>query len=97
MQFEWDEEKNELNCRKHSIDFNLARLVFQDPAAIVEDDYGVYDEDRFRVLGSVGDKVFVASYTYRYGDDVIRLISARYAKPSERRVYEARRERMLWR
>ena len=97
MQFEWDEEKNELNCRKHGIDFNLAKLVFQDPAAIVEDDYGVYDEDRFRVLGSVGDKILVLSYTYRYGGDVIRLISARYAKPSERRVYEARRERTLWR
>lgn len=97
MQFEWDEEKNELNRRKHGIDFNLAKLVFQDPAAIVDDDCGSYDEDRFRVLGSVGDKIFVVLYTYRYGGDVIRLISARYAKPSERRVYEVRRERMLWR
>ena len=97
MQFEWDQEKNELNRQKHSIDFNLAKLVFQDPAAIVEDDYGGYDEDRFKILGGVGDKVFVVSYTYRYGGDVIRLISARYAKRSERRAYEARRERMLWR
>ena len=97
MQFEWDEDKNELNCRKHGIDFNLAKLVFQDLAAIAEDDYGTYDEDRFRVLGGVGEKVFVVSYTYRCDGDVIRLISARYAKPSERRVYEARRERMLWR
>ena len=97
MQFEWDREKNELNRQKHGIDFNLANLVFQDTIAIVEDDCGGYDEDRFKILGGVGDKVFVVSYTYRYGGDVIRLISARYAKPSERRVYEARRERMLWR
>ena len=97
MQFEWDKEKNELNRQKHGIDFNLAKLVFQDTAAIVEDDYGGYDEDRFKALGSVGDKVFVVSYTYRYGGEVIRLISARYAKPSERRVYEAHRERLLWR
>ncbi len=96
MQFEWDKEKNGLNIRKHGIDFNLAKLVFQDPVAIVEDDYGGYDEDRFRALGSVGDKVFAVSYTYRYGGEVIRLISARYAKPSERRVYEERRERMSW-
>ena len=92
MHFEWDKEKNELDCRKHGIDFNLAKLVFQDPVAIVDDDYDIYDEDRLRVLGSVGDKVFVVSYTYRYGGDVVRLISARYARPSERRVYEARRE-----
>ena len=97
MQFEWDKEKNELNRQKHGIDFNLARLVFQDTATIVEDGYGGHDEDRFKALGSVGDKVFVVSYTYRYGGEAIRLISARYAKPSERRVYEARRERLLWR
>ena len=97
MQFDWNEGKNEENRRKHGIDFNLAKLVFQDPFAIVEDDYDDYDEDRFNVLGSMGDKVFVVSYTYRSGGDVIRLISARYAKPNERRVYEARRGRMLWR
>lgn len=97
MQFEWDREKNELNRHKHGIDFNLAKLVFQDPIAIVEDDYGGYDEDRFKILGGVGDKVFAVSFTYRYGGDVIRLISARYAKRSERRVYETRRERLLWR
>ena len=53
-----------------------------------------YYEDRFKILSGVGDKVFVVSYAYPYDGDVIWLISARYAEPSERRIaYMGRAEK----
>ena len=30
MLFEWDEEKNKINRRKHGIDFNDAAMIFAD-------------------------------------------------------------------
>ena len=35
--FEWDENKNKLNEKKHVISFDEARTVFYDEAAIVFD------------------------------------------------------------
>lgn len=34
MRFEWDEQKNELNLKRHKIRFETAVLVFEDPQAI---------------------------------------------------------------
>jgi uncharacterized DUF497 family protein len=31
VRFEWNEKKNESNRSKHGIDFETARLVFEDP------------------------------------------------------------------
>ncbi|MCI9676488.1 MAG: BrnT family toxin, partial [Lachnospiraceae bacterium] len=30
LKFEWDDDKNELNLKKHGIDFETAMLVFND-------------------------------------------------------------------
>lgn len=85
LEFEWDEEKNEINKRKHGIDFNTALHVFDD-----EDRIEIYDiehsveEDRYNTIGCVHDILFVV-YTER--KDKIRIISARLASASERRLY----------
>jgi uncharacterized DUF497 family protein len=34
MRFEWDENKNQLNLRKHGVDFRDAAYVFSDPFAL---------------------------------------------------------------
>jgi uncharacterized DUF497 family protein len=34
MRFEWDESKNQLNSRKHGINFRDAAYVFSDPCAL---------------------------------------------------------------
>jgi uncharacterized DUF497 family protein len=40
MKFEWDENKNQLNIRKHGISFYDAAYVFSDPFALsIPDDY----------------------------------------------------------
>jgi len=82
---EWDDRKNEINKRKHGISFETAALVFADEARIeYYDAIHSIDEDRYVILGMVGKLLYVV-YTER--EDASRLISARLATPTERRVY----------
>lgn len=87
MFFEWDEEKNIENKKKHGISFEHAMLVFEDDYYIEEYDYKHdEDEDRYDIIGMVDDVLYVV-VTYREGD-VVRIISARLATKEERRRYE---------
>lgn len=36
--FEWDEEKNQQNQRKHGVSFSLAQLAFTDPKRVIAKD-----------------------------------------------------------
>ncbi len=48
IKFEWDDNKNEINKRKHKISFEEAQTVFYDPEALVIDDPEHSEqEDRF--------------------------------------------------
>ena len=50
--FEWDDAKARANLEKHEVSFEVARLVFDDPAASDEiDNRGGYGEERFIVTG----------------------------------------------
>ena len=85
MTFEWDEEKNKLNKRKHGIDFETAMLVFNDLQRIeIYDMEHSTSEDRYNTIGMVHDVLFVV-YTER--KENIRLISARIATKTERSIY----------
>ncbi len=85
MKFEWDEEKNTINKKKHKISFETAAHVFEDPNYIEMYDFEhSTDEDRYIAIGMVGDVLFVV-FTERV--DVIRLISARLATDVERELY----------
>jgi len=86
--FEWDDRKNAANIQKHGIDFEDAIRVFED-----EDRIEIYDEahsgseDRYHTIGMVKDILFVV-YTERR--KAIRIISARPATRTERRIYYGR-------
>lgn len=83
--FEWDEEKNRINLHKHGVDFTDAAQIFFDENRIERlDKFHSDDEDRWQVIGMVDDILFVV-YTER--EDRTRIISARKAKPKERRIY----------
>lgn len=85
MVFEWDEDKNIINRRKHKISFETAAYVFSDPEYIeVYDFEHSIDEDRYIAIGKVGEIIFVV-FTER--KEKIRLISARLATEAERRLY----------
>lgn len=85
MIFEWDENKNLINQKKHKISFETATLVFNDPNYIEMFDFEhSIEEDRFVAIGEVGEVLFVV-FTER--KDTIRLISTRLATSIERRLY----------
>ena len=85
LKFEWDEEKDRINRQKHGISFETASYVFRDEYYIEMYDFEhSMDEDRYIAIGMVGDLLFVV-FTER-GEN-IRLISARLATESERRLY----------
>ncbi|MBN1615829.1 MAG: BrnT family toxin [Spirochaetales bacterium] len=91
MVFEWDEEKDTINQKKHGISFKDARYVFADPFAVTRDDF-TDSEHRKQIMGHIGGTLLVLvvySMKNRQGKDVFRIISARKATAAERRNYEA--------
>ena len=85
LKFEWDEEKDRINREKHGISFETASYVFRDEYYIEMYDFEhSMNEDRYISIGMVGDLLFVV-FTERAEN--IRLISARLATESERRLY----------
>ena len=89
IQFEWDENKNQINIRKHNVDFNEAATVFYDVNALVIDDpEHSEDEERFVILGmSNKPNLLAVCHCYRQSDTVIRIISARKATKTETKQY----------
>ncbi len=89
IQFEWDENKNNINKKKHKVSFDEAKTVFYDPAAlIIHDPDHSEDEERFLIMGlSQTLKVLVVCHCYRENDEIIRIISARKADKDETREY----------
>ncbi len=89
IKFEWDENKNQMNQRKHKITFDEAKTVFYDVEAIVIDDpEHSREEERFIILGfSKKANLLVVCHCYRNSDTVIRIISARKATTAETRQY----------
>lgn len=87
MRFEWDEHKNQINIRKHGIDFADAADIFKHPMLTMLDQREAYGEERWIALGWIHAVIGVVVYVERV-DDVIRIISARKATKSEERRYE---------
>ncbi len=86
MRFEWNPEKESINCSKHGVSFPYAARVFLDQYHIEEEDIREdYDETRVQTIGMVENHVLVVVYTDR--DEATRIISARRAERHERRRY----------
>ena len=52
MVFEWDENKNAINKKKHKVSFEEAKLIFYDENAHLADDLNhSFCEDRFLIIG----------------------------------------------
>ena len=89
LDFEWDENKNQINIRKHGVSFEEAKTVFYDEEALLIDDpEHSEEEDRFIILGfSRNANMLVVCHCYRESDTKIRIISARKATKAERLYY----------
>jgi uncharacterized DUF497 family protein len=90
LSFKWDPSKNTLNRKKHKVTFEEAKGVFYDSQALLISDPEHSDnEDRFVLMGLSFDlRLLVVCHCYRESDEVIRIISARKAKPYEVRQYQ---------
>lgn len=91
MKITWDANKNHINKSKHRLSFETAQHVFDDPLHVTRQDQSVNGELRWQTLGMLGGIMLVLvahSLTENDGEETIRIISARKADRSERRVYE---------
>ena len=88
MQFEWDPKKASANLRKHRVSFDEAATAFLDDLSLTGDDpdHSV-NEERYVTFGvSSAGRLLVVAHTER--GDRTRIISARPATRSERKLYE---------
>jgi uncharacterized protein len=88
MEFEWNPEKAALNLEKHSVSFQEAATVFNDPLSTTfpDPDHSI-GENRYVIIGlSSFRQLLVVSHTDR--GEKVRIISARNATRQEKRFYE---------
>ncbi len=90
--FEWDEDKNLTNFKKHEVWFAEAQTAWADELSIEYfDSLHSIEEDRFIRIGrSAGSsaRLLLIVFCERDESKRIRLISAREATISEMRTYE---------
>ncbi|MBE6785052.1 MAG: BrnT family toxin [Ruminococcaceae bacterium] len=89
INFEWDENKNSINKRKHKISFEEAQGVFYDPdSLLINDPEHSQEEERFIILGlSLKANLLIVCHYYRESESVIRIISARKVTRTETEQY----------
>ncbi len=86
--FEWDEEKEKSNFRKHKVSFAEGESIFYDSSSLTipDPDHSI-EEQRFIDIGTSNrNRILVVVYTER--EDKIRIISVRKATKAEREMYE---------
>ena len=88
MQFEWDPLKADLNLKKHGVSFHEAASVFGDPMAITfnDPDHSISEHRHLTYGYSTVSRLLMVVHTER--KPKTRIISARPATRSERRIYE---------
>jgi uncharacterized DUF497 family protein len=85
VDLEYDPRKEAINRRKHRI--SLARFAEMDPTTqiVTADLRQQYGEERWRIIGLIDARLYVAVITYRASRP--RIISLRRANRREERMY----------
>ena len=86
MKYEYDENKSLSNKQKHGIDFEEAKLLWNDDR-MIEIETSYEDETRFINIGKIDTKFYTTVTTCR--KDKIRIISARRSRKKEIEIYES--------
>ncbi|MDH5671157.1 MAG: BrnT family toxin [Myxococcales bacterium] len=88
MEFDWDDAKAASNEVKHGVSFEQAQALLESETDHLEifDAEHSDEEDRFISIGPIDDGVILVVWTER-DEDVIRIISARWATTRERQKY----------
>ena len=88
MRFDWDEQKNRQNIRKHGLDFARAHQVFQRPLLTTLDDREDYGEERWIGIGMLDDTRVVVLVFVEVDEETTRVISLRKALRHEQKQYQ---------
>jgi len=86
LEFEWDEGKAQTNLEKHGVTFEEATEVFLDPFHVVGDASATCEEREFALGYSLAERLLFVVHVERV--ESIRMISARVATRTERKLYE---------
>ncbi len=91
LAFDWDNQKANVNERKHGVSFEEAQTVFYDENARLRyDSDPSLDEERYILLGiSSLLRLLLVCHVYREGEGNIRIISARKATKQEVKQYRS--------
>ena len=87
MKYEYDSNKSLSNKQKHGIDFEEAKLLWNDDR-MIEISSSYEDEERFINIGKINHKFYTVVTTIREKEK-IRIISARRARKKEIEIYES--------
>ena len=75
--FEWDDKKNKLNQKKHSVSFEEAKSAFMDKKRVIAKDLAhSKNEKRYYCFGKTQDGILTVRFTYR--KNKIRIFGAGY-------------------
>ena len=92
VKFIWDDQKNQANLKKHSVDFNDAARAWYDPDRLdfFDETHSSDREIRWIFLGAVAGTVLFVVET-EPDKETVRIISARRASKHEQETYYANR------
>ena len=86
MLFEYDEEKNRTNIKKHGISFKAAARVFFDYDRIeLYDEENSMEEDRYDVIGDTSAGTTIGNID-RFADDVDDILYVVYTERESREI-----------
>jgi uncharacterized DUF497 family protein len=86
MEFEWNENKNAENFKKHGVSFEKAENAFEDENAVeLFDELNSDTEIRFQIIALSSKRLLFVAFTVR--KEIVRIISARKADAKQVKIY----------
>lgn len=86
LDFEYDIKKSLKNKEKHNIDFEEAKLLWNDKDALIVPANIVDGEIRYAIISRLNQKCFLGIFTIR--ENKYRIISVRRCRKNEEKDYE---------
>lgn len=84
----FDPSKDSLNLKRHKLSLAFGDKIFEDEDYLIIPSIRPEDgEERFKVVGAVGQKLFTGVFTWR--DELPRFISVRRSNKGEERAYHS--------
>jgi uncharacterized DUF497 family protein len=84
----FDPNKDAINLERHKLSLSFGDQIFEDDNHLIIPSIRPEDEEeRFKVVGLVGPKLFTAVFTWR--DDLPRFISVRRSNKGEENAYQS--------